>query len=303
MSQKEGKSAFNLIGYTAQCNYFNQMRPVGHQFGWMEGVFAQLFTKLSVNTIGRSDNIDDLLMQNVDWENDALTIVFSNTKSDIEGESTADKKRLYANPFLPEICVILAFAMYTWCKHGYDDGCIHLFDGGEQNKRYYRQMMHALKDIPEHIDMGCRRSDIGTHSSRKFAESTSASKIDGPSKDMVCLRAGQSVGRIQDCYMKAEQGADSLVGRTVAQLKFDADEFDVLPPHFGPDTLRELNDRGWESILPCYGNLPQSYQRTIPYLLANLVYHHHAGNLQRMGISDDSVLYSQPLFTDRMMDH
>ena len=73
MSQKEGKSAFNLIGYTALCNYFNQMRPVGHQFGWMEGVFAQLFTKLSVNTIGRSDNIDDLLMQNVDWENDALT--------------------------------------------------------------------------------------------------------------------------------------------------------------------------------------------------------------------------------------
>ena len=52
MSQKEGKSAFNLIGYTALCNYFNQMRPVGHQFGWMEGVFAQLFTKLSVNTIG-----------------------------------------------------------------------------------------------------------------------------------------------------------------------------------------------------------------------------------------------------------
>ena len=86
MTQKEGKSAFNLIGYTALCNYFNQMRPVGHQFGWMEGVFAQLFTKLSVNTIGRSDNIDDLLVQNV-----ALTIVFSNTKSDIEVEATICK--------------------------------------------------------------------------------------------------------------------------------------------------------------------------------------------------------------------
>jgi hypothetical protein len=59
---------------------------VGHQFGWMEGVFAQLFTKLSVNTIGRSDNIDDLLVQNV-----ALTIVFSNTKSDIEVEATICK--------------------------------------------------------------------------------------------------------------------------------------------------------------------------------------------------------------------
>ena len=53
------------------------------------------------------------MLQNVDWENDALTIVFGNTKSDIEGESTADKKRLYANPFLPEICVILSFAMLT----------------------------------------------------------------------------------------------------------------------------------------------------------------------------------------------
>ena len=60
----------------ALCNYFNQMHPTGHHFGWMEVVFAQLFTKLSVNTIGRSDNIDDLMLQNVDWENDALTIVF-----------------------------------------------------------------------------------------------------------------------------------------------------------------------------------------------------------------------------------
>lgn len=95
--------------------------------------------------------------------------------------------------------------------------------------------------------MGCQRGDICTHSSRKFAESTSASKIDGPSKDMVCLRAGQSVGRTQDCYMKAEEGGDALVGRTVAQLKFNADEFDVLPPHFGPNTLQELNERGWNT--------------------------------------------------------
>jgi len=65
---------------------------------------------------------------------------------------------------------------------------------------------------------------------------------------MVCLRAG-SVGRTQDCYMKSEQGGDALVGRTVAQLKFDADEFDVLPPHFRPDTLRDLSDRGWEIYL------------------------------------------------------
>ena len=301
MRQKEGKSAFNLTGYIALCDYFNRMRPVGHQFGWMEGVFAQLFIKLSVNTIGRSDNIDDLLMGNLDEDSDSITILFGNTKADIEGESTSDKKRLFSNHFQPKICVMLGLAIYTWCKHRPRIGDIHIFDGGEQNKRFYKQLCDALKEIPEHVDMGCRRCDIGTHSSRKFAESTSASKIDGPSKDMVCLRAGQSVGRTQDCYMKAEQAGDALVGRTVAQLKFDADEFDSLPPHFGPDILQELNNRGWATILPCNGNLPAGYQRIVPLLFANLVYHHHAGNLERMGIPDDHILYSQPVFTNRLL--
>jgi len=277
------------------------MRPVGHQFGWMEGIFAQLFTKLSVNTIGRSDNIKDLLGKNIGWGNDSLRLFFGNSKSDIEGEATSEIKQLYANPFFPQICVVLGFAIYTWCKHRPANGDIHLFDGGEQNKRYYRQMMQALKEIPEHIDMGCQRADIGTHSSRNFAESTSASKIDGPSKEMVCLRAGQSVGRTQDCYMKAEEGGDALVGRTLAQLNFTADEFDILPPHFGPDTLRELNDRGWNTILPCYNNLPPSYQRAIPYLFANLVYHYHCGNLQLIGLPEDHLLYLQPIFTNRSL--
>ena len=86
MRQKEGKSAYNLTGHMALCNYFNQMRPTGHHFGWMEGVFAQLFIKIKFD-----DLLDDLLLHNVDWENDALTKVFGNTESDIEGEKTVCK--------------------------------------------------------------------------------------------------------------------------------------------------------------------------------------------------------------------
>ena len=55
----------------ALCDFVNRMRPVGHQFGW----------SLFVNTIGRSDNIDDVLLSNIDIENDAITFAFSNTKS------------------------------------------------------------------------------------------------------------------------------------------------------------------------------------------------------------------------------
>jgi hypothetical protein len=57
------------------------MKPDSRKKTWFEGMFADLFTKLSVNTIGRSDNIDDLILKNMDWENDALTIRFCTTKT------------------------------------------------------------------------------------------------------------------------------------------------------------------------------------------------------------------------------
>jgi hypothetical protein len=181
-----------------------------------------------------------------------------------------------------------------------DPGARHLFDGSDQNKRYYNILMHAMASIPADIDLGCARADIGTHSNRKFAETTSASKIDGPSRTQVCLRAGQSVGRSQDCYMFSEEDGDSLVGRTVAQLKFDADEFDVLPCHFGTATLHELHTYGWDRILDGYNNYPQSYQRVIHFLFASLVYHYFKGDLERL-YPVGHPIYAQRIFTNRTL--
>ena len=116
MKQKEGKSPYNIRGYFVLCDAFNRMRPISHKCSWNEGMFASLFTKLSVNTIGRSDNIDDQLLTNMGWENDAMTIKFGTTKSDQAGETTSEIKRLMPNPFQPRLCVVHALAVYTWCK-------------------------------------------------------------------------------------------------------------------------------------------------------------------------------------------
>lgn len=299
MSQKEGKSPYNLMGYIELCTYFMKIKPSGHRYTWMCGIFAQLFTKLSVNTIGRSDNIDDLLLDQFDWENDHFTVGFSATKSDQTGEKTSEKKRLFANPLKPEICVVYGLAIYTWCKRR-NPGDRQLFDGVDQNKRYYNILMTAVQSIPDHINLGCSRKDIGTHSNRKFAESTSVSRVDGPSRTQVCLRAGQSVGRSQDCYMFTEDDGDSLVGRTVAQLKFDADEFDVLPCHFGTQTLAELHIYGWNNILPGFDNLPKSFQRVVPYLFASIVHHYHTGDMSRL-FPIDHPIWMQGIFTDRQL--
>lgn len=301
MKQRDGKMPYNLSGYKEICRFFGQMRPQRNLYTWNEGIFAGLFTKMSVNTIGRSDNIDDLLFSNMDWVNDCMTIRFGTTKADQSGEKTSEVKRIFSNPFLPEVCAILQLAIFIWCcgiQGGNDQR--FLFPGRDQNKRYYNALKVALRTIDKSIDLGARREDIGTHSNRKFAESTSVSKIDGPSRTQVCLRAGQGVGRTQDCYMFSEDDGDALVGRTVAQLQLTADEFDVLPPHFGTGTLLELDQYGWNRILSDYSKYPTTFQRVIPHLFAHLVYHWHNGNLTRL-LPPDHPLFQQPIFTDRQL--
>jgi 3-oxoacyl-[acyl-carrier-protein] synthase III len=152
-------------------------------------------------------------------------------------------------------------------------------------------LMDALDLIPDMENLGCNRNDIGTHSNRKFAESTTVSKVDGPSRTQVCLRAGQSVGKSQDCYIFAEQDGDSLVGHTVAQLKFDADEFDVLPCHFSNESLNELFVHGWNKVLPDYDKYPNSFQQIVRFMFASLVYHFHKGDLHTL-FPPDHLLFS-----------
>lgn len=202
------------------CKYFNSLRPKGRENTWREGMFSASFTKTSTATIGRSDNIDDISTDNIDARNDSLNYTFITTKSDKTGEKTSDVKRIFANPFQPDICLHLDLIVNVMCRHPHSKyDAKDLFGGNDQHKRYYKSLRKAMTEINPDIDLGCDRADISTHSNRKWAESMAVSKIDGPSRNQVCLRAGQSVGKVQDCYMKQENDGDALTGRTVALLK------------------------------------------------------------------------------------
>ena len=298
MKQREGKSGYNLNGYITLCKYFLKMRPVRNRFTWGEGLFGGLFHKMSVNTIGRSDNIDDILSTNCDWENDAMKTQFGTTKADQTGETTTEWKRIFCNPFNPAVCCLFQLALYLWCSpRSSKKDCQYLFAGNAQSKRYYKILMEALKQIPDDTDLGCSKDDIGTHSNRKFAESTSASKIDGPTRTQVCLRAGQSVGTTQKSYIFQEDDGDSIVGRTVAQLKLTADEFDILPPHFGTATSELIGVPGWKAILPGYQYWPESMQRVIRNLFPILVYGYKTGAMRDL-LDSDHPIYRQPIFTN-----
>jgi hypothetical protein len=283
MLAREGKSKYSEYGYGVICEYFNGIQPVGKKHTYNEGIFGSLFTKLSVHTMGRSDNVDDILLKSFDFINDSLRVHFVTTKSDQTGERTSEFKRLYANPFLPDSCLHLDMIIFIFCTHRYSSKeCSYLFNGTHQNKRYLKILNKVKNDIPLSIDLGCARSDIAAHSHRKFAESMAVSRLDGPSKVQVCLRAGQSVGRTQDCYMSQEDDADAFVGRILALLKLTADQFDILPPHFDEEVEHMLTTEvGWDNIYPGYKYHPPTFQRVIRKLFPNLVYHFHSGYLEK----------------------
>ena len=46
-------------------------------------------------TIGRSDNIDDIQLNTLDWKEDSLRVSFITSKSDQEGEITCEVRNLY----------------------------------------------------------------------------------------------------------------------------------------------------------------------------------------------------------------
>jgi hypothetical protein len=114
MKVREGKDPVSLSGYEHICKYLYQKQPVGHRGRWSESIFVNLYLRLQCATIGRTDNISSLLITHLEWDCDALTITFSTTKSDKEGERTNERKHIYASTDMPHVCVFLALAIFIW---------------------------------------------------------------------------------------------------------------------------------------------------------------------------------------------
>ena len=82
--------------------------------------------------------------------------------------------------------------------------------------------------------MGMLIVDLGTHSIRKGV-STFLSGI--PTAISIYLRAGWSLGNVQNRYILDGGGGDQLCGRAATGLDINDVSFASLPPHFDQATL------------------------------------------------------------------
>jgi hypothetical protein len=270
----EGKYHLTFDGYTLLARALFNAQDVNQMlFGWP-------FLVLQWNLIARTATVSGMMMEHIGWEGDALLISTPKHKGDQEGVKCF-ARHLYANPTNPPICPILALAVLTFVRVlKYDSQAeakgqppnYRIFDGAHSESRYSEVLSRAIASLSESElpRLGGERKQLGTHSVRKGAASYCAGMINGPSTVQVFLRAGWSLGNVQDRYLFAGAGGDQLTGRVLSGLPFTDSTFSSLPPHFTSEGLSRID---WPAILPLYSRLPETFKRALPSLLASICHH------------------------------
>lgn len=199
-----------------------------------DSTFTHLYLVLCWNLMGRSNTTANLNMSNIKWDNDSLVIDIPRHKGDQTGEFSSSK-HLYANPFMPEICPILALALYIFSNSfiaSNETRRSRLFDGSNPEGAFTRWFHNKpLKNISQE-ELGMKPQDVGSHSFRKGA-ATHVSSFDVVTETNVNFRAGWNQGRVRGRYIFGTPGADQLIGRILSGLNIhNCLEFLCISPHF-----------------------------------------------------------------------
>ena len=110
---------------------------------------------------------------------------------------------------------------------------------------------------------------MGSHSIRKGAATyCSSGTTASPASAAVHLRAGWTLGGVQDTYLRYDSAGDMHVGRTVCGLPVNKTNFAMLPPHFV-----EVNDLIENTLSQAFPSYPANLKYVLEHCLASLVYH------------------------------
>ena len=101
----------------------------------------------------------------------------SQMKNDQMAEKPRDPRHIYANPLIPEICPILALAIF-WLCFGFVERETQLFPGSNQYERFRKYLARVVlyEHILEELERrGLDPKEIASHSMRKGATGYTAS--------------------------------------------------------------------------------------------------------------------------------
>jgi hypothetical protein len=233
-NNREGREIMSVELFKFLCETFLK-------YGTADGIFGHCYLVLSWNLACRCNNTARIKFSDIRWSQafDAFSILFSQSKTDQLGEEAKYPRHLYANPVSPLVCPVLAVAMYlTSCFDNNETPANLLFPGESQDARFANLLQRTIDEKWEQISqMGYKRGEIGTHSIRKGAVSYMSSLPGGPPVASICNRAGWTMGKVKDIYMRYVTSGDQFVGRCLCLSPILSTEFASSPPYFEDDQL------------------------------------------------------------------
>mmetsp|Transcript_16838 Transcript_16838/g.28163 ORF Transcript_16838/g.28163 Transcript_16838/m.28163 type:complete len:455 (-) Transcript_16838:169-1533(-) len=243
----EGRSAINFSSY----QYLARLAMFASS-GFKMAIYAHVFLLFCWNLLARNVSVFGMMYDHIWWEDDCIVVVFVTQKNDKEAIHSPPK-HVYANPEKPELCPLLAFAIYLFTT-GYrrEDSKRTVF--GTESKSLFgdwlKRVMRNVQVAEDLLILGMKVIEIGTHSFRKGVAGFLSGIIDGPNPIAIYLRAGWSLGRVQSRYILECSGGDRLCGRAATGLCLTEQAFACLPPHFDMTKGDPLSRQEWEDIVP-----------------------------------------------------
>lgn len=164
MSVTEGKSVISDVGYIALMKALSKLgseKPNGiAKEDFQTAVFSASWLSLQWNLISRGVSIEDIHLEHLQWSGDCLRVTFAKSKGDQTGEGLGNVKHVYANPLRPEVCCILAMAIYFFSvDREQNSGDTKLFQGKGQKSRWADVLGRAVNSLSDDVDLGCHKSE------------------------------------------------------------------------------------------------------------------------------------------------
>ncbi len=189
---------------------------------------------------------------------------FANQKNDQTGDRSHYPRHIYANPFNPEICPILAFGVHFLC-FPLSFKQEKIFHGTNQDERFLQTLQRAFNEdsIFNYLkEYNTKPDELGSHSIRKGSATYCSMGNSGDCPIIaVQLRAGWSLPGVQDTYLQYDAAGDMNVGRVLFGLPCGTPEFATLPPFFN-------NDQDIKQIIKnCFLNCPEKFYNLFNFFL------------------------------------
>jgi hypothetical protein len=235
-----------------------------------------LFWLFLYNLMGRAQQVSRIRYDWIWWQDDAMVIKVPTQKGDQNG-LLSYWKRVYANPFKPWLCPVLALAVHVFSITPADLFTNHVFTGNGQafSKQFKRFMSWAF---PEETIEGIPRHGITSHSPKRsglcFVNGNEVVKWDAAE-----LRADHKCGLTSLYQTCAAPQQDGIMGRLLAGLNFATADFNVAPHHFKKEDVDKIK---FQDFIAHYDSYGATFKTVIPFLLASVVGHLYSGALRKM---------------------